>query len=433
MLLQPGSRPVPNTPDYVLIRRLGAGAFGEVWHALGPGDLDIALKFIPNVPAHELRSLDAMKGIRHPNLVSIFGAWHEDNHLVLAMELCDRTLLDRLAQALGQNLSGIPLEELLAYISDAANGIDALNAKQVQHRDVKPANLLLSNGGVKVADFGLAKALEQTVASNSGAGTIAYTAPECFKGVLTQQTDQYSLAVTYYHLRTGRPLFQGDQAKVMYAHLQLEPDLSHLPPREAIVLLRALAKEPQKRWPNCLTLADELAGAQRIGGEKTRSESALFALARGIEWFNKAGYDLAIQDFDETTRLYPDKSHSYILRGLALYHKKGFEQVVTNFGEAFQRDPNGFRELIGLFVGDFFDMKTGYGTLGEIIEGKSGPELRGATFLEFARIWRGLPENERKPILEGILKNFTSILNSWESEGRESPGAFRWVMKVLWG
>ncbi len=99
-------------------------------------------------------------------------------YLILAMELCDRSLHDRLTEALDHKLPGIPLEELLGYLSDAANDLDALNAKQVQHRDIKPANLLLLNSGVKVADFGLAKALEQTVATNSGAGTLAYTSPQ---------------------------------------------------------------------------------------------------------------------------------------------------------------------------------------------------------------------------------------------------------------
>ena len=243
-----------------------------------PGGLDVALKFIrldAQVRALELRSLEVMKRIRHPNLVSLFGAWHKDNWLILAMELCDRSLQDRLAEALDQKLPGIPLQDLLSYMSDAANGLDALNAKQVQHRDVKPANLLLLNSGVKVADFGLAKALEQTVASNSGGGTLAYTAPECFKGQLTQQSDQYSLAVTYYHLRTGRLLFKGDQALVMYAHLETEPDLSAVPSARASCAARALSKEPDNRWPNCKAFVTELIKAHQEGKEKPKSTASL--------------------------------------------------------------------------------------------------------------------------------------------------------------
>jgi serine/threonine protein kinase len=78
-----------------------------------------------------MRSLELMKSIRHPNLVSLFGAWHKDNWLILAMELCDRSLQERLTEAHNQNLPGIPLSELLNYMSYAANGLDALNAKQV--------------------------------------------------------------------------------------------------------------------------------------------------------------------------------------------------------------------------------------------------------------------------------------------------------------
>jgi serine/threonine protein kinase len=342
MMLQPGSRPVPNCLDYELIRKLGAGAFGQVWHASGPGGLDVALKFIPldaRVFASERRSLEVMRSIRHPNLVSLFGAWHKDNWLILAMELCDRSLQDRLKEALDQNQPGIPVTELLGYVRDAANGLDALNAKQVQHRDVKPANLLLLNSGVKVADFGLAKALEQTVASNSGAGTIAYVAPECFKGKLTQQSDQYSLAVTYYHLRTGCLLFKGDQAQMMYAHLEVEPDLSGLPPAEGAVLARALSKEPGKRWPNCNWFVDELTKAYRESRKKARKEKALFYFNRGFAWLDKKEYNKAIKGFNEAIRLDPNNAPFYYERGIAWSYRGEHEKELSDFSEAIRLDP----------------------------------------------------------------------------------------------
>lgn len=265
MRLEPGSQPVPNRPEYVLVRKRGAGAFGEVWHVKGPGDLDLALKFIrldSPFGSVELESIRVMRGIRHPNLVGLFGAWYAEGYLIIAMELCDRTLDERLKEAQSQNLSGIPVEELLGYMNDAASGLDSLNASKRQHRDVKPANLLLLGSGVKVADFGLAKALEHTVATNSGAGTIAYLPPECFKGQIARQSDQYSLAVTYYHLRTGRLLFAGDQAQIMYGHLHLKPDLSVLPRAEQAVIARALAKDPAKRWSNCREFVSNLVRVQ---------------------------------------------------------------------------------------------------------------------------------------------------------------------------
>jgi Fe-Mn family superoxide dismutase len=331
MMLQPGSRPVPNCPEYVLIRKLGAGAFGEVWHAHGPGVVDVALKFIrldSHARALELRSLEVMKSIRHPNLVSLFGAWHKDNWLVLAMELCDRSLQDRLREALGQTLPGIPLLELLNCVNDAAKGLDALNANQVQHRDVKPANLLLQGSGVKVADFGLAKVLEQTVASNSSGGTIAYLAPECFKGQLTQRSDQYSLAVTYYHLRTGRLLFSGNQAQIMYAHLEAKPDLSGLTLAEAAILARALSKEPGKRWPNCKAFVNELINATAL---KSRGRAEPFTLPPLP--YHPGALEIAIDKM--TMEIHHDRHHkTYVdnlnaaLEGHAALAAKPIEQLL---------------------------------------------------------------------------------------------------------
>ena len=134
--------------------------------------LDCALKFIPLAARGsqlEERALETMKSIRHPNLVGLFGIWQRDGMLILAMELCDGTLFDRLNEVRAQGPAGIQSKELLKYLRDAACGLDALHARGVQHRDVKPQNLLLMQGGVKVADFGLAKVLEHTATSHTGA------------------------------------------------------------------------------------------------------------------------------------------------------------------------------------------------------------------------------------------------------------------------
>src|SRR5262249_30196768 len=158
--------------------------------------------------------------------------------------LAERTLLDRLKEATGQGLTGIPRAELLAYMADAAAGIDFLNGvappgadqeplpeqfrlagarfrpprrkpsdgepAPMQHRDIKPQNLLLVRGRVKVGDFGLARVLLHSQTSHSGGMTPAYAAPEFFFSETTENSDQYSLAVTYCHLRGGRLPFTGD-------------------------------------------------------------------------------------------------------------------------------------------------------------------------------------------------------------------------------
>ncbi len=254
--LATGCEPVAG---YTLVQKLGSGGFGEVWKATGPGGFHVALKFVPmskQVGKTEVRSLDVIREIRHPNLLSYFGTWIVRDMLVIATELADCTLLDRLLEVQREGQDGIPVFELLVYMEEAAKGIDYLNEPttpgrvRIQHRDIKPQNLLLSGGSVKVGDFGLARVIRFEATGQTGSLTVAYAAPECFDGTTSFRSDQYSLAVSYCYLRGGRLPFDGTHVEIIDGHRVKSPDLSMLPECERFAVAKALEKLPKNRWPN---------------------------------------------------------------------------------------------------------------------------------------------------------------------------------------
>jgi serine/threonine protein kinase len=284
LTLAPSQEPVPG---YQLVHFLGKGGSGEVWKATGPGGVPVALKFIPAALRFqdlEQRALDLIKGIRHPNLIALFGSWLIDDCLVIGMELADQTLLDRHKQAVAEGLPGIPAPELLGYFADAARGVDFLNGcrhphprgagKRVsfQHRDIKPQNLLLVSGGVKVGDWGLIRMLEDSVDSHSGPMTPAFAPPEFFAGKLSSRSDQYSLAVSYYYLRTGRlPFADGPGSTPSGRAL----DLGLIPvDGERQALARALAKGPRQRWADCRSFVEALRAAVPAEGRPSPAEAS---------------------------------------------------------------------------------------------------------------------------------------------------------------
>src|SRR5262249_44158273 len=152
---------------------------------------------------------------------------------------------------------------LLRYFREAAEALDHLHEEQVQHRDIKPDNLLLLGQHIKVADFGLAKLLEKSsLQSASHAGTPVYMAPEVWNSKLSVHSDQYSLAIMYAELRTGRlPFAYESLPSLMKAHLLAVPDLTPLGPHEQRVLVQALAKDPSQRYPSCSAFVKALVEA----------------------------------------------------------------------------------------------------------------------------------------------------------------------------
>ncbi|MCU0876579.1 MAG: protein kinase [Pirellulaceae bacterium] len=257
-------------PGYRVLQRIGAGGYGEVWTAQAPGDLVKAIKFVYGLmdedrASRELKALNRIKGVRHPFLLSLERIEVVDGQLVIVTELADSSIKDRFEICRKEGKPGIPRDELLAYLRDTADALDYMSDQHsLQHLDVKPENLLLLGGRVKVADFGLVKDIHDHTASMMGGLTPVYAPPEVFEGKPSRRSDQYSLAIVYQEMLTGVVPFPGRTAAQLAAqHLNAKPRLSSLPPEDQPIVLRALSKKPNDRFSSCRELVDALCGAIR--------------------------------------------------------------------------------------------------------------------------------------------------------------------------
>jgi serine/threonine protein kinase len=270
--LAKGMEPVPG---YRLSQFLGKGGWGSVWKATNPAGNDCALKFLPcdhqPVAAQEIRALQAIRQLKHPHLLGIEQIWSMPRYLVIAMELAEGSLLDLLDVYYAEYNQPIVAEHLCFYLRQAASALDFLNARQhlvngqrvgFRHCDVKPSNLLLLGKTVKLADFSLAVQASSPICNHRKVGTLNYCAPEIFQGLLSDKSDQFSLAVTYCHLRCGRLPFPDPPANAAISYVRPAPDLRGLSPDERPIVARALTPVPQDRWHTCIELIQNLERAQ---------------------------------------------------------------------------------------------------------------------------------------------------------------------------
>lgn len=275
-LREPGDEVLPG---YELIAPIGSGGFGEVWKCTAPGGLHKAIKFVfGNLDSldgdaakaeQELKALGRMKEVRHPFVVSIERIDNISGELLILMELAEKSLHDCFVERNQAGEPGIPRDVLLGYLADAAEGLDFLIEKHaLQHLDVKPKNLFLVGDRVKVADFGLVKHLERHSSSGLMAGvTPVYAAPETFANKISKHSDQYSLAIVYVDLLTGAKPFNGKNIRQLaLQHMSEKPDLSQLPVADRPVVARALAKNPDERFPSCCEFVNALIGASEASG-----------------------------------------------------------------------------------------------------------------------------------------------------------------------
>jgi serine/threonine protein kinase, bacterial len=259
-------------PGYQLHRQLGQGGFGEVWQAEKAAGKFVALKFLRcsgnDSWLHELRSLQLVRTLDHPNLLHLDQVWAARDYLIIAMPLADCSLADLLDIYQSETGSAIPALDLLPLLLQAARGIDFLNAPKhlvdgrrlgIQHGDVSPGNLLLFGETIKLSDFSLTAVMMGPRKSRVAAGKPALAAPEVFQEQLSNQSDQYSLAVSYCQLRGGRLPFPDTPPDFKRSYVRPEPDLSMLEPYERPMVARALASTPEARWPTCVEWVELLA------------------------------------------------------------------------------------------------------------------------------------------------------------------------------
>ena len=267
---------------YQIERLLGRGAMGRV--LLGRDlvlDRDVAVKLLRDdlaVDPDQHRALvDRMRHeakacarVTHPNIVALFDMGEDaDLGLYLVFEYAaGTTLKERIARA------PLPAPVAARIAREIGSALSTAHESGVLHRDVKPENIILTEHGSKVADFGIARVPNSTLTRDGGLlGTPAYSAPECIThGEFSPRSDQFSLAATLYEALSQRRAFPGDDAVTVANRIQTDepPAIAQacgLDPHVDGVLARALAKDPQQRFPSADEFGDALAEAL---GQSTR-------------------------------------------------------------------------------------------------------------------------------------------------------------------
>jgi serine/threonine-protein kinase len=250
---------------YKIIAPLGSGGFGSVYLAQDTWiDKKVAIK-VPHRQGLDfgelLREPRLLASVNHPNIVSVTTAEKQDNIFFIVMEYVHGETLENIIAAHG----ALELNRALDYTCQICNAVEHAHRQGVIHRDLRPANVLVSESGVlKVADFGTSRFLEIAAHGTTVIGSPPYMAPEQFHGKAVFASDIYSIGVTMYQMLTGTLPYDSpspaDLDKLMSGELVSPPRLRNasIPKRISDIVLRAMAPDVTARYQRAADLLDDL-------------------------------------------------------------------------------------------------------------------------------------------------------------------------------
>jgi eukaryotic-like serine/threonine-protein kinase len=261
------------TGRYEVEREIGRGGNARIFLATDSEGRRVALKILHpellvSVAADRfLREIRLASRLKHPNIAQILDSGEQDWLVYYVMSYVEgSTLRERLDSSLRLSPA-----ETMRFACDVLDALDHAHGRGIVHRDVKPANVVLSSQGAVLLDFGIARAVavsgtDQLTRSGIAVGTSSYMSPEQISAVkeIDHRSDLYSLGCVMYECLAGRPPFVNrNEAAVLQLHLtEPAPDIRMLqpdtPPYLASTITRALAKSPKDRWPSAMAMRDAL-------------------------------------------------------------------------------------------------------------------------------------------------------------------------------